>query len=276
MDLEIEQPQSTGNASRRSERAFTMIEVALSLGIVAFALVAIIGILPTGLKAQQQNREETIIAQDGVYLMEAIRAAALSSNLNVLTQNLVGLFVTNISVNTNFPVSFGTPEGVIYTPAVGAPVATNVNNPLQVILQMCRPNFDAETSTTNHVFAVFKGFSGNLSEIAPDPNAIRFQYRVDVELSSITNVIGTTNFATRFMMTNLYNLKLRYRWPARDNGQVIGLGERVMRTQIAGRLQPYMNSNGLVAISAQTAALTNITGGAANHGYFIEPVLIGR
>ena len=62
--------------ARRGERAFTMVEIALSLAVVAFALVAIIGILPAGLQVQRDNREETIINQEGTYLLEAIRNGA--------------------------------------------------------------------------------------------------------------------------------------------------------------------------------------------------------
>ena len=50
--------------ARRREPAFTMIEIALSLAIIGFALVAIIGALPKGMNVQRENREETIINQD--------------------------------------------------------------------------------------------------------------------------------------------------------------------------------------------------------------------
>ena len=57
-----------------STSGFTMVEIALSIAIVAFAMVAIIGIMPTGFEAQRLNREETIINQDGTLFMEAIRS----------------------------------------------------------------------------------------------------------------------------------------------------------------------------------------------------------
>ena len=52
---------------------FTMVEIALCLAIIGFALVAIIGVLPTGLNVQQTNREETVIDQDAAVWMDAIR-----------------------------------------------------------------------------------------------------------------------------------------------------------------------------------------------------------
>ena len=45
-----------------------MIEIALCLAIIGFALVAIIAVLPRGLSVQQENREETIIGKDAADL----------------------------------------------------------------------------------------------------------------------------------------------------------------------------------------------------------------
>ena len=50
-----------------------MVEIAIAVAIIAFALVAIIGILPAGLQVQKENREDTLIGQDGSYFIEAIR-----------------------------------------------------------------------------------------------------------------------------------------------------------------------------------------------------------
>ena len=60
----------------RFQRAFTMIEIALSLAIIGFALVAIIGVLPLGMNVQKENREETIINQDASVFLNAIRNGA--------------------------------------------------------------------------------------------------------------------------------------------------------------------------------------------------------
>ena len=59
-----------------SSSAFTMIEIAISLAVIGFALVAIIGILPTGMQVQKDNRQETIINQDASVWMDAIRSGA--------------------------------------------------------------------------------------------------------------------------------------------------------------------------------------------------------
>ena len=40
-----------------------MVEIAICLAVIAFALVAIIGILPAGLQVQKENREDTLTAK---------------------------------------------------------------------------------------------------------------------------------------------------------------------------------------------------------------------
>lgn len=67
-------------ASRQSVRGFTMVEIAIALGVIGFALVAIIGILPAGLEVQRDNRSETIINQDSTFWLEAIRSGAVGIN----------------------------------------------------------------------------------------------------------------------------------------------------------------------------------------------------
>ncbi len=65
---------------RLRQRGFTMIEIAIALGVIGFALVAIIGILPAGLGVQRDNRSETIINQDATFWLEAIRSGAIELN----------------------------------------------------------------------------------------------------------------------------------------------------------------------------------------------------
>ena len=63
-------------ALRRISSGFTMIEIALCLAIIGFALVAIIAVLPRGLDVEKKNREDTIIGQDAQVWMDAIRSGA--------------------------------------------------------------------------------------------------------------------------------------------------------------------------------------------------------
>ena len=57
-----------------------MVEIAICLAIIGIALVAIIGVLPIGMRTQRDNREETIINQDATVFIEAIRNGARGLN----------------------------------------------------------------------------------------------------------------------------------------------------------------------------------------------------
>lgn len=57
---------------------FTMAEVVLALAIVAFGLIAVLGVLPIGLNTNRDNRDETIIRHDMEFWMNAIRGGRLS------------------------------------------------------------------------------------------------------------------------------------------------------------------------------------------------------
>jgi hypothetical protein len=60
-----------------SKRAFTLTEVTLAIGVVTFGLVGIFSILPFGLTAQKDNREETIIRYEAQFWNEALLANGL-------------------------------------------------------------------------------------------------------------------------------------------------------------------------------------------------------
>ena len=106
----------------RSIQAFTMIEVAMSLAIVAFAMVAIMGVMPTGLNVQRQNSEETIISQDGTYLLEALRQGVMSTNLAILSSSL-----TRVEVNSEFD-PIGNPVRYGWTNNVGPGAETKIGS----------------------------------------------------------------------------------------------------------------------------------------------------
>jgi type II secretory pathway pseudopilin PulG len=92
--------------SRQGELAFTMIEIAIAIGVIGFALVAIIGILPTGLDVQKDNREDTLISQDAPYFLDAIRNGAAVTTINgsnYIASSAQGLdFLTNYVQTVRF------------------------------------------------------------------------------------------------------------------------------------------------------------------------------
>src|SRR5438046_10286780 len=107
-------PMNPGPSVRGGNAAFTMVEIALCLGVIAFALVAIIGVLPTGVRVQRDNREDTIINQEGLLWLEAIRSGA--QGLDYLTN-----YVDTITISNSSPAVavFASPEARKNIPGAG-------------------------------------------------------------------------------------------------------------------------------------------------------------
>ncbi|MBI1841818.1 MAG: type II secretion system protein [Verrucomicrobia bacterium] len=68
--------KTTPQSSRPLRSGFTLLEIAVSLAVIGFAIVAVLGVLPTGLNIQRDTRERTIVLQDASYFVEAIRHGA--------------------------------------------------------------------------------------------------------------------------------------------------------------------------------------------------------
>ena len=97
-------------AQRRGESAFTMAEIAIALGVIAIALIAILGVLPSGLQVQRDNREETIINQDARLLLQALKTAGRED----WPVSDLGSFVVVTNDRNNNPVSVnGIPTDVL-------------------------------------------------------------------------------------------------------------------------------------------------------------------
>ena len=238
-----------------------MVEIALSIAIVAFAMVAIIGIMPTGFEAQRLNREETIINQDGAYLMETIRSGALG--LDALTNFVDSIVITN---NRGTLRSMGVSENVN---ASGS--AIPLVNGHFIVGMLSTPHLellgrDRQTGSpffiTNEVAAMMRSISGNAGERFLDPqykeNAFSYllSTRIVSHQSSPTNSFGsnsglaisTNRFATAAnISSNLYDLQLTFRWPvtkvqvqgSRNKPEIqyrVGKNEKIFRTLISGRL----------------------------------------
>src|SRR5256885_6224387 len=93
-----EEPMTPSRRARGRNAAFTMVEIALCLGVIAIALVAIIGVLPTGVRVQRDNREDTIINAEGMLWLEAIRSG--SRGLDYLTNFVDTITLSNLNNRT--------------------------------------------------------------------------------------------------------------------------------------------------------------------------------
>ena len=241
-----------------------MIEIAISLAIIGFALVAIVGILPIGMSAQRDNRQETIINQDASVLMDALRNG--ERGLDDLTNYVVG--ITNYSLDFNargFPgISSVWGYSIRGATLNGASMPRlTLTNGYSIIGLLTTPKIVPHPTgvgfTSNHVVAVFRSLSGPASEKPPQLNPtvqeMALTYRVIADVSDYsTNFYDSTwtnytlaNLSTNDIVlrsnymrlvqnlyTNLHDVRLTFLWPLLPSGK-LGSGRQVYRTMVSGR-----------------------------------------
>lgn len=256
----------------RPPAAFTMVEIALCLAVIGFALVAIIGVLPTGLQVQRENREETIINQDAQIWLSALRDGSrgyddltnyVEAITNVITRyDMRGQLVSGPDVY-GYTRTNCTLNGSVVTPAR---VLTNGHNILGVLAlpkYSYVPNVFAPSGYfSNHVAAYVRALSGAASEKFPQDNPavkdLAFTYRMVCEVTPYQNwdtnwirfdlvntnapdgreeFIARSNYwaVARNQYANLHEVRLLFRWPVRPGGR-IGNGRQVFRATTSGLL----------------------------------------
>jgi type II secretory pathway pseudopilin PulG len=240
----------------RREDAFTMVELALSIAVVAIAMVAIIGVLPLGLNAQKDNRDDTIINQDAQFLLEAIR----SGNIHVdeLTNYVDFITISTVikgSTNTRsyYHVQYPDWANLSYLPN---PITT-LTNGTEIVGMLSLPKYDIWSSkagmVTNRVVAQMRALSGSLYEkpsrlpgrVTPTnslESAFRYQLTTEIVPMNSMNPRAAANLAAEqrrllALQFNLYEVRLTFQWPVHQlkGRTVIGNGYKTYRTQMAGR-----------------------------------------
>jgi hypothetical protein len=251
-----------------------MIEIALCLAIIGFALVAIIGVLPTGLSVQKDNREETIINYEANFLMDAIRNGSqgqddLTNYVLVITNRVYTYNITGNSTNlqnANPLVNWYTTTNYSYNGSTHPiPFLTNGANIIGVLStpKYIHDQLLANRFYSNAITADFRAISGPATDQGRDPSSVdfAFKYRVNVEIvpygdnftafdTSWTNFTangiaqGTPEYNWRFnnfaldafMHPNFNFIRLRFLWPILPNGKT-GTGRQVFRSA-GGSLVP--------------------------------------
>ncbi|MDB6018824.1 MAG: hypothetical protein JWR19_3313 [Pedosphaera sp.] len=249
----------------RHTAAFTLVEIALSLAVIGFALVAIIGILPTGMNVQKENREETIINFDSAFLMDAIRSGTRGQD--DLTNYII--VVTNWTYQYDNKGRFLNRSLSFYT-STNYQVQPNalqtrcfLTNGFNIVGLLSTPKYIYLPSggyLSNYVTADFRGISGPVVEQGTNQASkdFAFRYRLtpeivpDVEydgswtnytasLLSPTDVTARSNYMTvqAALRHNLNQVRLRFNWPVLPNGRT-GNGRQVFRTVMSGSI--YTNA----------------------------------
>ena len=197
----------TLNATQ-TQAGFTMVEIALCLGIIAFALVAILGIMPTGARVQRDNREESIIEQDARYIMEAIRGGSEFLPTSDRRSGMPYLLErTNNPANINDMWTANIPPN----PVTASEFITFLTNP------------NATPANPGFKRAHIRSLSGSMATKSSNTNAhdLAFSYQLDANVVPFWQTgwrnVDTTN---GFFCSNLYLVRLEFRWPLRPDGTV--------------------------------------------------------
>ena len=253
----------------RRVAAFTLVEVALALAIIGFALVAIIGSLPFGLNVQRENREETIIVQDANFFIDAIRNGArglddLTNYVDAITNYVTAHTIVNgatsvVSSVHAYTYANGWLNGVQnseYRIKNGERIVGLLSTPRLILPKNSTPI--PSSFTSNYVVAYIRALSGPAIEKSPQTNAIvrdlAFRYRLIPEINQFNDWnLGWVNFNEPGLTTNeivirsnawrmaqgkqanLNEIRLLFRWPIDTRGNA-GNQRQVFRTMASGNL----------------------------------------
>src|SRR5450756_2006241 len=175
--------EATAVVARRRQAAFTMVEIAICLAIVAFAMIVIMGVLPLGMQVQKSNREDTVINLEGQYFIESIRSGAMGTP--ELLSAVDWVMVTN-SIN----------KQVRYA-QTNVPPAFNAANIWTLIGLLSTPKYQVDPNgrvITNTVLAQFRSFNGSAVERDASLRDFTFSYLMSVEIVPFpTNSLSSAN-----------------------------------------------------------------------------------
>jgi len=236
-----------------------MIEIALALGIIGFALVAIIGILPAGLNVQRETRQDTIIAQDAPFLLEAIRNGAPPVLTNGVYQ-VQGGGSGSVTVGRNTSLDFLTNyvEQIWVAQVNGSNLLAyppeDFTNGTMILGLLSRTN----VITTARI----RGLSGAATEQGGSNAAVAFRYYMEVEIEpggfSVASLDPVTSPDTNFnalvlarelsaLSLNMWDVRLKFRWPARFSASSaapgpVGPGRQTYHSLVSASLVVYTNN----------------------------------
>jgi type II secretory pathway pseudopilin PulG len=240
-------------SSFRRQRAFTMIEIAIAVGVIGFAVVAIIGILPQGMNTQKDNREDTTIAQDAPYFLNAIRNGEMRTNNNIFAQYVESISVTTYSNGSTLFYPYVNPN----LTNAGPGTYGYLTNDRAIVGLLSIPEFDARfpfPGETNQVTAIVHAMTGSAVQQGGANTVMDLRYQLTVEnvpWNSISyDSIAYSNYPTfsqdwltrlnranevQYLTNYLHEVRLKFAWPVLPNGS-IGPNRQTYRCLVSSRL----------------------------------------
>lgn len=240
--------------SHRRSSAFTLVEIAISMAIIGFAVVAIIGVLPLGLNVQKDNREETIINNEANFFMDAIRSGA--RGLDDLTNHVFAVTNSWTRFNTDSDPwtidSTGT-DAFTYSASHVTSLtvqdnAVKLTNGAAIIGVLSTPrllpdnlpgNVRPPTIQSNYIVAYAYAMSGSAGEQLPQTQAniqnFAFAHRMIVEIVPVP-AADANSLSGKKLVNNLHEVRIFFRWPLYANGKT-GSGRQTYRTVAGGQLK---------------------------------------
>lgn len=257
---------------RQGEQAFTMVEIAIAIGVIAFALVAIIGILPRGMTMQRNERQDTAIAEDAHYFMDAIRnGVILTNNFQYAhAYDFLTNYIISITSNSIYFDPTANPITVVKTATSLYPItySTITTTPgAQILGTLSTPNA-MNWASNNYFFirAVVRSLNSPATEQSGNSAITAFTYQMDVEILPYDRFPANPTYESFFISTNntiqavvpgpltynLFDVRLHFRWPVINlQGQTnytLGdgfqdyrtlIGSAIFETNPAVRANPY-------------------------------------
>jgi len=161
-----------GPISQRLGTAFSLVEVVIALGIVSFAVLAIVGMLPMALKSAQESMRETdatLIAQRIFAELKtgsgANRTVIKDTNTNSQTISLSANSTNNLAFTQDgipqaFFLSTNSPQDALYDFYAQISVLTNtgVANLSRVQIDIAAPAAAPAANRTTNSFTTLIGF----------------------------------------------------------------------------------------------------------------------
>lgn len=176
------------NQKTKPQAGFTLLEIAVSLAVIGFAIVAVIGVLPTGLNIQKDTREKTVILQDASYFMEAIRHGASE----VVTNRAV---YESTQLVDSIPKMWRVYEGDL--PEI-LEQGKDYRTDAEVIQLLSEPSRVVPKGRFLYSVALVRALSGPASEKGGRAfdNRIAFSYFLRSEILPVTNSISISSHVT--------------------------------------------------------------------------------